>query len=98
MLPETKGLRDKLEARLRARAATKIVGSVAAQKRYARAASLRLHHWSYNQLAEQIQTRAAKLGIQVEVVPMLVADSPQEAARDVALFAYYRRQAAVKQS
>ena len=35
-----------------------------------------------------------KLGIPVEVVPALVADSPQETARDVALSAYYRRQAA----
>ncbi|MBD2112536.1 MULTISPECIES: type V CRISPR-associated protein Cas12k [Cyanophyceae] len=95
-LPETKGLRDKLEAQLRARAAIKIVGSAAAQKRYARAASLRLHHWSYNQLTEQIKSKAAKLGIPVEVVPTLVGDSPQETARDVALFAYYRRQAAVK--
>ncbi|MBW4486031.1 MAG: type V CRISPR-associated protein Cas12k [Tildeniella torsiva UHER 1998/13D] len=91
VLPETKGLRDKLEAQLRARAAIKIVGSVAAQKRYARAASLRLHHWSYNQLTEQIKSKAAKLGIPVEFVPTLVADSPQETARDLALFAYYRR-------
>jgi hypothetical protein len=47
---------------------------------------------------EQIKGKAAKLGIPVEVVPTLVADSPQETARDVALFAYYRRQAAVKPS
>ncbi|PSN12342.1 hypothetical protein C7293_20560 [filamentous cyanobacterium CCT1] len=96
VLPETKGLRDKLEAQLRARAATKIVGSVAAQKRYARAASLRLHHWSYNQLAELIKSKAAKLGIPIEIVPALVADSPQEIARNIALSAYYRRQAAAK--
>jgi len=98
VLPETKGLRDKLEAQLRAQTATKIVGSVTAQKRYARAASLRLHHWSYNQLAEQIKCKAAKLGIPVEVVPSLVADSPQETARDVALLAYYHRQSGVKPS
>ncbi|MEP0899603.1 type V CRISPR-associated protein Cas12k [Leptolyngbya subtilissima AS-A7] len=96
VLPETRGLRDKLEAQLRAQAAIKIVGSVAAQKRYARAASLRLHHWSYNQLAELIKSKAAKLGIPVEVVPALVADNPQETARNVALSAYYRRQAATK--
>lgn len=96
VLPDTKGLRDKLEAQLRARAASKIVGSVAAQKRYARKASIRLHHWSYNQLADLIKTRAAKLGIPVEVVPGLVSDSPQATARDVALSAYYRRQSASK--
>ncbi|MBD2232086.1 type V CRISPR-associated protein Cas12k [Phormidium tenue] len=96
VLPDTKGLRDKLEAQLRAKAASKIVGSVAAQKRYARTASIRLHHWSYNQLAELIKNRAAKLGIPVEVVPGLVADSPQATARDVVFSAYYRRQSASK--
>ncbi|MBD1914996.1 MULTISPECIES: type V CRISPR-associated protein Cas12k [Cyanophyceae] len=96
VLPDTKGLRDKLEAQLRAKAASKIVGSVAAQKRYARTASLRLHHWSYNQLAESIKNRAAKLGIPVEIVPGLVSDSPQATARDIAFSAYYRRQSASK--
>jgi IS605 OrfB family transposase len=96
-LSNTVGLRDKLESQLRARAESQISSSVATQKQYAQSASQRIHHWSYKRLSDCIHSRAAKIGIPVETVPVTLLDTPQSTAGDLAMSAYHHRQATFRQ-
>ncbi|MDZ7958598.1 MAG: hypothetical protein RMY34_12090 [Aulosira sp. DedQUE10] len=53
-----------------------------------------VHRWSYGRLIESVQSQAAKTGISTEIGTQPIRGSPQEKARDIAVFAYQERQAA----
>ena len=92
VIPELKGLRERIQSELEAKAERKIPGSREAQTLYAKQYRKQVHRWSYHRLAKNIQSQAAKVGIQVEVGHQPFQGSPQEKARDLAIMTYHARQ------
>jgi IS605 OrfB family transposase len=91
VLPDLKGLREKIQSELEAKAERKIPGNREAQSLYAKEYRKQVHRHSYHRLAENIQSQAAKVGIQVEVGHQPFQGSSQEKARDLAIMTYHAR-------
>lgn len=92
VLPEMKGLRERIQSELEAKAERKIPGSKAAQALYAKQYRQQVHRWSYGRLMQNVQSQAAKVGIRVESGYQPFEGNPQEKARDLAIAAYHARQ------
>ncbi len=85
VLPHHEGIKDSIEANLQAKARTKYPHYRAIQKRYAQSIRARYPHWSYSRLIQAISDCANRIGIEVKILPTVLADDPAEQAAAMAL-------------
>ena len=90
-MPKLGDMREIIQSEVQARAEKKIPGFKEGQQKYAKEYKRSIHNWSYGRLIENIQSQAAKPGILIETGQQPIRGSPQEQARDLALFAYQSR-------
>ena len=95
VLPKLRYMREQISSEIQSRAEKKCPGFKEAQQKYAQEYRISVHRWSYGRLIESIKSQAAKAGISTEIVTLLTKGSPEEKARDLAVFAYQERQAAL---
>ncbi|MEH1928038.1 type V CRISPR-associated protein Cas12k [Nostoc sp.] len=94
VIPKLRDMREQISSEIQSRAEKKCPGYKEAQQKYAKEYRMSIHRWSYGRLIESIKSQAAKVGISTEIGTQPIKGSPQEKARDVAVFAYQERQAA----
>jgi len=92
VLPETNGLLEQIESKVRAIAEQKIPGYKQEQEEFAKQYRKRYSRWNYARLLQTIQEQAAKLEIPIELGQQSSQGSLQEKARDLALTTYHFRQ------
>ncbi|MBE9233179.1 type V CRISPR-associated protein Cas12k [Cuspidothrix issatschenkoi LEGE 03284] len=92
VLPKLRDMREQISSEIQSRAENRCPGSKEGQKKYAKEYRINVHRWSYGRLIESIQSQAAQAGIAIETGTQSIRASPQEKARDVAVFAYQERQ------
>ena len=92
VLPNLKGLRERIQSELAAKAEQKHPGNRALQTSYAKDYRRQVHRWSYQRLAQNIQAQAAKANITIEIGQQPLQGSSQEKARTLALSTYHARQ------
>ncbi|QSJ20360.1 type V CRISPR-associated protein Cas12k [Nostoc sp. UHCC 0702] len=95
VLPKLRDMREIIQSEVQTRAEQKIKGYKEGQQEYAKQYRNSIHRWSYGRLIDCIQSKAAKVGILIEIGSEPTRGSPQEKARDLAVFAYQERQAAL---
>lgn len=95
IIPKLRDMREQISSEIQSRAEKKCPGYKEAQQKYAKEYRMSVHRWSYGRLIESIKSQAAKAGISTEIGTQPIRGSPQEKARDLAVFAYQERQAAV---
>ncbi len=96
VIPKLRDLREIIQSEVQARAEKKISGYKLGQQNYAKEYRMSVHRWSYGRLIQSIQSQAASAGIAIEITSQpIIRGSPQEKARDLALFAYHERQSAL---
>ncbi|MEH2123321.1 type V CRISPR-associated protein Cas12k [Nostoc sp.] len=95
VIPKLRDMREQISSEIQSRAEKKCPGYKEAQQKYAKEYRISVHRWSYGRLIESIQSQAAQAGISTEMGTQPIRGSPQEKARDLALFAYQERQAAL---
>lgn len=95
LLPKLRDMREQISSEIQSKAEKKCPGYKEAQQKYAKEYRISVHRWSYGRLIESIQSQAAQAGISTEMGTQPIRGSPQEKARDLALFAYQERQAAL---
>ncbi|MBD1998441.1 hypothetical protein H6G00_17695 [Leptolyngbya sp. FACHB-541] len=91
VLPDLGNIREVIQSEIQARAEQKIPGSIEQQRQYALQYRANIHRWRYAQLSEFIQSRAAQIGISIEIVKQPLVGTPQEKAKDLAIAAYQSR-------
>jgi hypothetical protein len=92
VLPETKGLLERTEGKVRALAEKKVPDYKQGQEKFAKQHRKRYNRWNYARFLQTVQQQAAKLGISVELGRQISEGSSQEKARDIALAIYHSRQ------
>ncbi|OCQ91136.1 hypothetical protein BCD64_12710 [Nostoc sp. MBR 210] len=95
VIPKLRDMREQISSEIQSRAEKKCPGYKEAQQKYAKEYRMSVHRWSYGRLIESIKSQAAKDGISTEIGTQPIRGSPQEKARDLAVFAYQQRQVAV---
>jgi len=95
VLPKLRDMREQISSEIQSRAENKCPGYKEGQQKYAKEYRVNVHRWSYGRLIESIKSQAAQAGIAIETGTQPIRASPQEKARDLALFAYQERQAAL---
>ncbi|BAY48821.1 hypothetical protein SAMD00079811_64470 [Scytonema sp. HK-05] len=95
VIPKLRDMREQITSEIQSRAEKKCPGYKEAQQKYAKEYRLSVHRWSYGRLIESIKSQAAKVGISTEIGTQPIRGSPEEKARDLAVFAYQERQAAL---
>jgi IS605 OrfB family transposase len=88
-------MREQISSEIQSRAENKCPGYKEGQQKYAKEYRVNVHRWSYGRLIQSIKSQAAQAGIAIETGTQPIRASPQEKARDLALFAYQERQAAL---
>lgn len=91
VVPKLSDVREIIESEVQAKAEKKIPGFIEGQRKYAKDYRKSVHSWSYGRLIENIQIQAAKIGILIETGQQPTRASPQEQAKDLALFSYQCR-------
>lgn len=91
VLPDMKGLRERIESEIQAKAEQKCPGSKEAQEKFAKRYRASFRRWNYGRLGQSIKEGAEKIGISVEIGQQLTQGSFQEKARDLAIAAYHFR-------
>jgi len=91
VLPRLGDIREIVQSEIQARAEQKCPNYLEGQKKYAKQYRQSIHQWSYGRLIENIQSQAAQAAIATEQGQQPLLGSPQEKARDLALFAYNSR-------
>ena len=91
VVPKLSDIREIIQSEVQAKAEKKIPGFIEGQKKYAKDYLKSLHSWSYGRLIKNIKIQAAKAGIVVETGQQPTRASPQEQAKDLALFSYQCR-------
>lgn len=90
VLPDLTHIREVIQSEIQARAEEKSpVKEI--QDQYARAYLRSVHRWSYNRLAQKIQSKAQQAGLAVESAKQPIQGTPQEKAQGVALTGYQSR-------
>lgn len=84
VLPDLSGIRERVEACIRAAAKAAHPHHVAAQNQYAKDVRGSYHRWNYGQLATTIGQRAARAGLPVRSLPQFVSQSPAISATSMA--------------
>lgn len=92
VIPKLRDMREQISSEIQSRAENKCPGYKEAQQKYAKEYRMKVHRWSYGRLIESIESQAAKAGIFTEIGTQPIRGSPQEKARDLAIFAYKERQ------
>jgi len=92
-LPKIGDIRESIEAGVKARAKRKFPNEFERQQNYAKQFRNSVHRWSYGRLIDCIQSRASRVGILIEQGQQPAQGTLQEQAAQVALSAYYARQA-----
>ena len=95
VLPKLRDMREQISSEIQSRAENQCPGYKEGQQKYAKEYRINVHRWSYGRLIESIKSQAAQAGIAIETGTQPIRASPQEKARDLALFAYQERQAAL---
>ncbi len=95
VIPKLRDMREQISSEIQSRAEKKCPGYKEVQQKYAKEYRMSVHRWSYGRLIESIKSQAAKAGISTEIGTQPIRGSPQEKARDLAVFAYQERQAAL---
>ncbi|AUT04376.1 hypothetical protein CLI64_15410 [Nostoc sp. CENA543] len=95
VIPKLRDMREQISSEIQSRAEKKCPGYKEAQQKYAKEYRMSVHRWSYGRLIESIKSQASKAGISTEIGTQPIRGSPQEKARDLAVFAYQERQAAL---
>jgi IS605 OrfB family transposase len=90
-VPKLDNIRPLLQAEIEAKAEQKVPGYVEGQKRYAKQYKINIHRWSYGRLIDQLASKAAQSGIEIETVNQPTTGTPQEKAKAVAIAAYDAR-------
>lgn len=85
-------MREILHSEIKAKAEQKIPGYKEGQEKYAKDYRVSIHNWSYGRVIDNIQSQAAKAGINIEVGMQPLQGTSQEKARDLAIAAYQSRQ------
>jgi transposase len=93
VIPKLRDMREQISSEIQSRAENRCPGNKEAQKKYAKEYRISIHSWSYGRLTENIKSQATKAGISIEIGTQQIRGSPQEKARDLAVFAYQERQA-----
>lgn len=88
VIPETKGLRDRLYDQLVARAKIECNGCKKAMADYTRRYSVLLHQWNYSQLSKAIADRAATDGLKVIEQKNIYEENAFQQAENLAIAAY----------
>jgi IS605 OrfB family transposase len=95
VIPKLRDMREQITSEIQSRAEKKCPGYKEAQQKYAKEYRMSIHRWSYGRLIESIKSQAAKAGISTEIGTHQIRGSPEEKARDLAVFAYQERRAAL---
>ncbi|MBD2609038.1 IS200/IS605 family element transposase accessory protein TnpB [Scytonema hofmannii FACHB-248] len=95
VIPKLRDMREQISSEIQSRAEKKCPGYKEAQQKYAKEYRMSIHRWSYGRLIESIKSQAAKAGISTEIGTHQIRGSPEEKARDLAVFAYQERRAAL---
>ncbi|BAT55382.1 hypothetical protein NOS3756_43690 [Nostoc sp. NIES-3756] len=95
VIPKLRDMREQISSEIQSRAEKKCPGYKEVQQKYAKEYRMSVHRWGYGRLIESIKSQAAKAGIFTEIGTQPIRGSPQEKARDLAVFAYQERQAAL---
>ena len=95
VLPKLRDMREQISSEIQSRAENQCPGYKEGQQKYAKEYRINVHRWSYGRLIKSIKSQAAQAGIAIETGTQPIRASPQEKARDLALFAYQERQAAL---
>ena len=85
ILPSLKNKRELIESEIRAKAELKIPGFKEKQDRYAKDYRTNVHQWSYQQLIDCIESKSAKIGINVDTFKQNNQGTSQDQARDLVL-------------
>jgi hypothetical protein len=93
VLPKLSDMREQISSEIQSRAENNCPGYKEAQQKYAKEYRISVHRWSYGRLIESIKSQGVQAGISIEIGTQPIRGSPQEKARDVAVFAYQERQA-----
>ncbi|MGF1489670.1 MAG: type V CRISPR-associated protein Cas12k [Prochloraceae cyanobacterium] len=88
VLPHLKQIPEITDSELMAKAQKKIPGYKEGQKKYIKQYSCNIHQWSYGRLIESIEQAASKIGIDLETAQQSHQGTPQEQAKELAIFAY----------
>jgi IS605 OrfB family transposase len=91
VLPQLGEMAQIVQSEVLARAKRKFPGYKEGQQQYAKEYRVNIHNWSYSRLQQNIKNQAAKAGIPIEIAQQSRFGTPQEKARDLALFAYQNR-------
>jgi hypothetical protein len=91
VLPQLRNIREQMSSEIRARAEEKCPGYKEGQKKYAKEYQISIHYWSYGRLIENIKSQAAQAGISTEICTQSITGSPQEKAKNLAIFTYQER-------
>ena len=85
ILPSLKNQRELIESEIRAKAELKIPGCKEKQDCYAKDYRAKVHQWSYQQLIKCIESKAAKIGIDINTCQQINLGTSQEQAKDLVL-------------
>lgn len=91
VLPQLGEMAQIVQSEVQAKAEKKFSGYKEGQQQYAKEYRVNIHNWSYSRLLQNIQNQAAKAGIPIEIAQQSRIGTPQEKARELALFAYQSR-------
>jgi hypothetical protein len=92
VLPKLRDIREQISSEIQSRAEKRCPGYKEGQQKYAKEYRISVHRWSYGRLIESIKSQAVQAGISIEIGTQPIRGSPQEKARDLAIFAYQERQ------
>jgi hypothetical protein len=90
-LPKLDKINLSIQSEIDAMAQQKIPDYLEGQKKYAKQVRINLHNWSYSRLNDSISSKAGQSGIAIEYGIQPARASPNEQAKEVALFAYAKR-------
>ncbi|MEH1810469.1 type V CRISPR-associated protein Cas12k [Nostoc sp.] len=91
VLPELGDMREIVQSEIQAIAEAKCPGSLEVQQKYAKQYRVNVHSWSYGRLIQSIKSKAAQVGIMIEVGKQPIRGSPNEKAKELAFSAYHLR-------
>jgi hypothetical protein len=91
VLPQLGEMAQIVQSEVLAKAERKFPGYKEGQQKYAKEYRVNIHNWSYRRLLQNIENQAAKAGIAIEIAQQSPFGTPQEKARELALFAYQSR-------
>lgn len=90
MLGDLANIREIIESEVQAKAEQK-TALKEIQVKYARDYRTSIHRWSYNRLAQKIESKALQAGLAVETIEQSPMGTPQDKAREIAIAGFQSR-------